>query len=90
MLDPRFKSFYPELKAGRWLPAWPTAVKRAKHLWENLGADALIQDRVLPDEHFHFRGGKPRDLDVYVARERLTDPTPAELGMRGGDSSEPS
>jgi hypothetical protein len=80
MLDPQFGSLYPELKAGEWLPAWEAAVRRAEHLWRDLGAEALIRDRVLPDEHFRFRGGTPRDSGWYVIPERLSDPTPAEVG----------
>lgn len=83
MLGPKFGSFYPELKPGRWLLAWQAAVKRAEHLWRDVGAEALILDRVLPDGHFHFRGGTPRDLGWGASPERLSAPTPAEVGNAG-------
>jgi hypothetical protein len=79
-LDPKFGSLYPEIPAGHWLPAWDAATRRAERLWREAGADALLQDRVLPDEHFQFRGGKPRSAGWYVEPERLSDPTRAEIG----------
>jgi hypothetical protein len=39
------------------------------------GVKALIQDRLLPEEHFRFLGGDPRPSDWYPTPERLSDPT---------------
>jgi hypothetical protein len=83
ILNPKFSALYPELEAGRWLPAWQAAVRRAERLWHDLGAEALIQGRILPDEHFRFRGGSPREFGWYVTPERLSDPTPAEAETEG-------
>jgi hypothetical protein len=74
LLDPRFGSIYPEIPAGHWLPAWQAAMRRAERLWRDVGPDALIEGRLLPDEHFKFRGGKPRELGWYVEPQRLSDP----------------
>ncbi len=81
LLDPKFGPLYPELPAGHWLPAWQAATRRAERVWREAGADALIQGRLLPEEHFQFRGGEPRPASWYVAPERLSDPTRAELRL---------
>ncbi len=73
MLDPRFGSLYPEMPAGFWLPAWEAMIRRAERLWRDVGADALVEGRLLPDGHFHFRGGKPRGSEWCGAPERLSD-----------------
>jgi hypothetical protein len=78
-LDPRFGALYPEIPAGHWLPAWQAATRRAERLWREAGADALLDGRVLSDEHFQFRGGKPRPSGWYIDPERLSDPTRAEV-----------
>lgn len=81
-LDPKFGALYPELPAGHWIPAWQAASRRAERVWREAGADALIQGRLLSEEHFRFRGGKPRPPTWYVTPERLSDPTDAELEGR--------
>jgi hypothetical protein len=81
-LDPKFRELYPEIPAGQWMPAWHVAIRRAERLWQDAGADALLAGRVLPDEHFEFRGGSGRPPGWYVEPERLSDPTRAEIGIR--------
>ena len=51
--------------------------------WERreIGPEAMVQDRLLSDDHFDFRGGKPRPIDWYVTPERLSDPNVAELQL---------
>jgi hypothetical protein len=83
LLDPKFGSLYPEIPAGHWLPAWQAATRRAERLWWEVGADALIEGRLLPDEHFRFKGGRPRPSSWYPSPERLSDPTSVELRKRG-------
>jgi hypothetical protein len=75
MLDPKFRTIYPEIPAGHWIPAWQAAMRRADRLWLEAGAEALIQNRILPEEHFRFLGGDPRPSDWYPTPERLSDPT---------------
>jgi hypothetical protein len=79
-LDPEFGSLYPEIPAGRWIPAWQAATRRAERLSEEAGPEALLEGRILPEEHFQFRGGRSRGAGWYVTPERLSDRTPAEIG----------
>jgi len=83
-LDPKFGSLYPEIPAGHWMPAWQAATRRAEWLWREVGAEALLEGRLLTEEHFQFRGGTPRKAGREVVPERLTDPTVAEIS--GGHS----
>jgi hypothetical protein len=48
-------------------------MRRADRVWRDAGPDALISGRLLPDEHFRFRGGKPRGLAWLPVPERLSD-----------------
>ncbi len=80
LLDPEFGLLYPEIPPGQWLPAWEASMRRAHRLWREAGPEALVQSRLLPEEHFQFTGGQPRDLGWYVVPERLSDPTPVEVG----------
>lgn len=79
-LDPKFGSLYPEIPAGHWIPAWQAATRMAERLWREAGPEALLEGRILPEEHFQFCGGRSRGANWYVTPERLSDPTPAEIG----------
>jgi hypothetical protein len=83
-LKPQFGSQYPELPADHWLPAWQAAMRRAERVGRTAGADTLLRGRLLPDEHFEFKGGKPRPVDWYIAPERLSDTKRAELQLDEG------
>ena len=83
-LNPKFAPLYPEIPAGYWLPAWQAATRRAERLWRESGPEALVEERLLADEHFEFRGGTRRSPAWYPVPERLTDPTTAEIA--GGPS----
>ena len=74
LLDKKFGALYPEIPADHWIPAWQAAMRRAFGVWRDVGPDGLVQDRLLPDEHFQFRGGKPRPNGWYLQPERLSDP----------------
>jgi cytochrome P450 len=74
MLDPQFGRLYPEIPAGYWMSAWQAATRRAERVWREAGAEALISGRLLPDEHFYFRGGRRRNPGWPVVPERLSDP----------------
>jgi hypothetical protein len=67
LLNPEFGALYPSIPADQWLPAWEAARRRAEEAWFELGQHAFMK-RVLPDEHFSFRGGKPRAPDWYPER----------------------
>ena len=79
LLVPRFGSLYPELPAGEWISAWDAAMRRAQQVWLEAGVEAVVYTRLLPEEHFEFRGGVPRPSDWYIRPERLSDPTPGEI-----------
>jgi hypothetical protein len=53
---PGFGHMYPELRSG-----WEVAQEAARRLTDRLlarrGYAALLKGRVLPEEHFEFRGG---------------------------------
>jgi hypothetical protein len=72
MLHPEYAELYPELPTGFWIDAWYAAMKQADRLWLDVGAGALASSRVLRDEHFQFRGGRPRGVRIPI-RERVSD-----------------
>ena len=51
-----FSHLYPELRAG-WEAAQAAARRVADRILAHRGYAALMKGRVLPDEHFEFRGG---------------------------------
>ena len=56
-LRPEFADLYPVLTPGRWEPASRIVeAVMANQLLHELGA-MPAQDRLLPEEHFEFRGG---------------------------------
>ena len=77
-LKKKFGALYPEIPADHWIPAWLAVTRRAHRVWSERGADAMIEDRLLPDEHFEFRGGIPRAPTWSAAPERLSDHRPAD------------
>lgn len=61
-LKPEFAHLYPELPAGRWLPASEVG---ATILMSQLRASRppSLGERLLPEEHFEFRGGAHRGFE---------------------------
>ncbi len=61
-LRPEFAHLYPELAAGQWLSA---SVVGATILMSQLRSSRppSLGDRLLPDEHFEFRGGPAREFE---------------------------
>lgn len=70
-LRPEFAHLYPGLTPGQW----ESAVRIAEAVLANLMlqemAEAPPQERVLPEEHFEFRGGPP--LTRGGRRDRAAD-----------------
>src|SRR3954470_11233737 len=59
-LRPEYAPVYPTLTPDVWQAA-ATLSERSVALREPTAPrDAVLQDRVLPDAHFEFRGGLPR------------------------------
>ena len=59
-LKPEHTSLYPEVPANIWLGAAGVAARVAARLRRSSGSGELPAGRVLPDEHFEFRGGRRR------------------------------
>ncbi len=59
-LKPEHTSLYPEVPANIWLGAAGVAARVAARLRRSSGAGKSPAERVLPDEHFEFRGGRRR------------------------------
>jgi hypothetical protein len=68
-----FAHLYPSLDPGRWYTAAAIAgyVKGTRIIQE--GPDARFPDRILPGNHFRFRGGTPRGGGSLGLRSRRID-----------------
>jgi hypothetical protein len=73
LLKPEFGTLYPELPAAHWLPAWQAAMRRAERLWFEKGPEAMVEGRLLSEDHFQFKGGSTRSADWRGVTERLSD-----------------
>ena len=66
-LRPEYADLYPTLTPGQWEPAARVAeVVLARLLLLEI-SDAPLQDRVLPEEHFEFRGETPMERHARQA-----------------------
>jgi hypothetical protein len=59
-LKPEYASLYPEVSPNIWLGAAGVAARVAARLRTSADSNDRPPKRVLPDEHFEFRGGRPR------------------------------
>ena len=59
-LKPEYASLYPEVGSNIWLGAAGVAARVAARLRGSGDPDDSLPKRVLPDEHFEFRGGRRR------------------------------
>jgi hypothetical protein len=72
-LRPEFAHLYPTLTPGQWEPAAHIAeVVLARLLLLEI-SDAPIQDRVLNEEHFEFRGDVPAGSPRSTGSSRTED-----------------
>ncbi len=70
-LRPEFVHLYPGLTPGQWEPASRIAeAVLANLMLEQLG-EAPSSDRLLPEQHFEFRGGVPSSR--MSRRDRAAD-----------------
>jgi hypothetical protein len=60
-LRAEYAHLYPMLEPGQWEPAADTANKVAATRLLQLEDAYVLHDRVLPEVHFEFRGGVPRN-----------------------------
>jgi len=58
-LKPEFAALYPALTPGQWEPAARVAEAVLARLLLLEISEAPLQDRVLQEEHFEFRGESP-------------------------------
>lgn len=71
-LLPEWAALYPEIEAGVWMVAEqlvPSVLRHRLHgqpTWE-------FTRRILANEHFEFRGGRPRDPAWSGALSRVED-----------------
>jgi hypothetical protein len=72
-LRPEFAHLYPTLTPSQWEPAARIAeVVLARLLLLEI-SDAPIQDRVLTEEHFEFRGDAPASSPGNTGSSRVED-----------------
>jgi hypothetical protein len=72
-LRPEFAHLYPTLTPGQWEPAAHIAEVVLTRLLLLEISDAPIQDRVLNEEHFEFRGDPPGESARNAGTSRAED-----------------
>ena len=72
-LKPEYASLYPEVRPNIWLGAAGVAARVAARLRGLADFNNWLRIRVLPDEHFEFRGGHPRDSSWSGMLTRVED-----------------
>jgi hypothetical protein len=72
-LRPEFADLYPTLTAGQWEPAARVAEAVLARLLLLEISDAPLQDRVLREEHFDFRGVSPDGAPRTPGSTRTAD-----------------
>jgi len=71
-LRPEYAQLYPGIAPGIWLSARVVARAVRRELM-NLKLNEVSRGRVLPDEHFDFRGGRSEPRSGAERRTRATD-----------------
>ncbi len=75
-LRPEFADLYPTLTAGQWEPAARVAEAVLARLLLMEISDAPLQERVLREEHFEFRGESPDGTPRAPGSTRTADKAP--------------
>jgi hypothetical protein len=71
-LRPEFALLYPSVEPGVWEDAVVLADQLLTEHSVQPSPGFMLSSRVLPDEHFEFRGGEP--ARPRISRTRRTDP----------------
>ena len=72
-LRPEFAYLYPSIIAGQWESAGILADRLVASLLRNSLSRFVATDRILPPEHFDFRGDAPRPGSLPEGRSRRGD-----------------
>jgi hypothetical protein len=72
-LKPEYADLYPTLTAGQWEPAARVAEAVLARLLLLEISEAPLQDRVLREEHFEFRGETPSGEPRAAGKTRSAD-----------------
>jgi hypothetical protein len=72
-LKPEFAHLYPSITAGHWDPAAFLADRVVSWLLRNPKGGFIATDRILPPEHFDFRGDTPRPDSLPEGQSRRGD-----------------
>jgi hypothetical protein len=72
-LRPEYASLYPGLEPGVWQDANDLADQMLTQHLLRPSPGFMLSSRVLPEEHFEFRGGEPVSRS-RTARTRRSDP----------------
>jgi hypothetical protein len=72
-LRPEFASFYPGLDPMVWETATELAARLLAQHTLRPSPGHMLNDRILPEEHFEFQGGNPRSTSRLGVRSRVTD-----------------
>ena len=72
-LKPEFADLYPTLAAGQWEPAARVAEAVLARLLLMEMSGSPLQDRVLREEHFEFRGETPDGAPHGCGQARSAD-----------------
>jgi hypothetical protein len=72
-LRPEFAHLYPAVTAGQWESAGVLADRVVSLLIRNPLSRFVATDRILPPEHFDFRGDAPRPAALPEGHSRRGD-----------------
>ena len=72
-LKPEYAELYPTLTPGQWEPAARVAEAVLARLLLLEISDAPLQDRVLPEQHFDFRGETSIGTSAIQGKTRSSD-----------------
>lgn len=75
-LRPEFAHLYPALLADQWESAAILTDRMVAWYLHQASPRFIATDRILPVEHFEFRGASPRPGDPPTDRSRRTDTPP--------------
>jgi hypothetical protein len=80
-LRPEFASRYPGLEPGTWKSATELADLLLAQHFLRPSPGYMLSERILPEEHFEFRGGGAPRGSTYTGRgSRVTDPEDSATG----------